>query len=157
MESRTSISASTISGDNHKTKRQKTDILHIGFFGPENNAPMQALSPQELHNLAMNIVGRELEASGYEFMGVNSKPGQNPQFVCLREKTLHFIVVRPVPFPEDPQKVDSELMEKVKAHAEKFEARTYYAGVGLYNAEDRFAPVYLNEKYLVDYAGLIEI
>lgn len=105
----------------------------------------------------MNIVGRELEAAGFEFMGVNSKKGKNPQFVCLREKELHFIVVRPVPFPEDPMAYDAGLMEKVKAHAEKFEARTYYAGVGLSNAEDRTAPVYLNEKYIVDYHGLIEL
>ena len=50
---------------------------------------MQALTEQELHNLAMNIVGRELEADGYEFMGVNSKPGKNPQFVCLKESLLN--------------------------------------------------------------------
>ncbi|MDG1570807.1 Na(+)-translocating NADH-quinone reductase subunit F [Robiginitalea sp. M366] len=118
---------------------------------------MKELTEQELHNLAMNIVGRELEAEGYEFMGVNSKPGKNPQFVCLKEKVLHFIVVRPVPFPEDPRAYDKALMEKVRDHAQKFEARTYYAGVGLYNAEDRHAPVYLNEKYMVDYEGLIEI
>ena len=47
---------------------------------------MKPLSEQELHNLAMNIVGRQLEAEGYEFMGVNSKPKKNPQFVCLKDK-----------------------------------------------------------------------
>ncbi|MBC2839037.1 Na(+)-translocating NADH-quinone reductase subunit F [Robiginitalea sp. SC105] len=118
---------------------------------------MKALTEQELHNLAMNIVGRELEAAGYEFMGVNSKRGRNPQFVCLREKVLHFIVVRPVAYPEDPREFDPGLMAKVKSHAEKFEARTYYAGVGLSNAGDRSAPVYLNEEYIVEYEGLIEI
>ncbi len=118
---------------------------------------MKALSDQELHNLAMNIVGRELEAQGFEFMGVNSKPGKNPQFVCLRQKELHFIVVRPVPYPQDPRAYDAGLMDKVKAHAVKFEARTYYAGVGISNAADRNAPVYLNEEYIVDYAGLIEL
>lgn len=118
---------------------------------------MKELTQQELHNLAMNIVGRQLEAEGFEFMGVNSKPGKNPQFVCLREKVLHFIVVRPVAHPHDPKVFDEALMQKVRDHALKFEARTYYAGVGLYNAEDRNAPVYLNENYLVEYAGLIEI
>lgn len=118
---------------------------------------MQALTQQELHNLAMNIVGRELEAAGFEFMGVNSKPGKNPQFVCLREKVLHFIVVRPVAYPDNPREYDAGLMARVKSHAEKFEARTYYAGVGLSNAADRSAPVFLNEKYIVDYEGLIEI
>lgn len=118
---------------------------------------MRALTEQELHNLAMNIVGRQLEEAGYEFMGVNSKPKRNPQFVCLKEKRLHFIVVRNIPFPEDPRAYDEELMQKVKVQALKFEARTYYAGVGLSNAEDRNLPVYLNEPYIVDYDGLLEI
>lgn len=118
---------------------------------------MKALSAQELHNLAMNIVGRQLEADGYEFMGVNSKPQSNPQFVCLREKQLYFIVVRNVPFPEDPTVYNSEIMDKIKGHALKHEARTFYAGVGLSNASDRNLPVYLNEPYIVDYDGLIEV
>ena len=118
---------------------------------------MKPLSEQELHNLAMNIVGKELEDAGYEFMGVNSKKGKNPQFVCLKEKNLHFIVVRPVAYPHDPGEYDSALMQKVREHAIKFEARTYYAGVGLSNAADQTLPVYLNEEYIVQYEGLIEI
>jgi len=118
---------------------------------------MKPLSEQELHNLAMNIVGRELEDAGYEFMGVNSKKGKNPQFVCLKEKNLHFIVVRPVAYPKNPAEYDPALMQKVREHAIKFEARTYYAGVGLSNAADQTLPVYLNEEYIVEYEGLIEI
>ncbi|MEO2050603.1 Na(+)-translocating NADH-quinone reductase subunit F [Flagellimonas beolgyonensis] len=115
------------------------------------------LTEQELHNLAMNIVGRELEANGFEFMAINSKLKKNPQYVCLKEKTLHFIVVRNVEFPQDPREYDIELMEKVKNHAEKFEARTYFAGVGLSNAANQQLPVFLDEEYIVDYQGLIEI
>ena len=118
---------------------------------------MQPLTKQELHYLAMNIVGRELEEAGYEFLGVNSKPKRNPQFVCLKEKKLHFIVVRNVTFPSDPRDYDEQLMSKVKEHALKFEARTWYAGVGLSNAENRNLPLYKDEKYLVEYEGLIEI
>ncbi len=115
------------------------------------------LTEQELHNLAMNIVGKELEAEGYEFMGVNSKPKKNPQFVCLKEKELHFIIVRSVSYPKDPTNYDVSLMQKMKDHALKHEARTYYAGVGLYNASNQELPVYLNEEYIVAYNGLIEI
>lgn len=115
------------------------------------------LTDQELHNLAMNIVGKQLEADGFEFMGVNSKPKKNPQFVCLKKKQLHFIVVRNVPYPEDPKQYDVQLMDKIKKHAESFEAKSYYAGVGLSNASDRELPVYLNEDYIVDYDGLIEV
>lgn len=115
------------------------------------------LTTQELHNLAMNIVGRQLESDGFEFLGVNSKLKKNPQFVCLKDKELHFIVVRNVPYPENPADYDPILMDKVKKKASEFEGRTYYAGVGLSNAEDQKLPVYLNESYLVDYEGLVEI
>ncbi len=120
-------------------------------------AMRRILTEQELHNLAMNIVGRQLETDGFEFMAINSKPKKNPQYVCLKEKNLHFIVVRNVAYPNDPRDFDVELMEKVKSHAVKFEARTYFAGVSLSNASDRTQPVYLNEEYIVDYNGLIEI
>ncbi|MGI9545631.1 MAG: Na(+)-translocating NADH-quinone reductase subunit F [Flavobacteriaceae bacterium] len=118
---------------------------------------MKALSIQELHNLAMNIVGKQLEADGYEFLGVNSKPKSNPQFVCLKAKQMYFIVVRNVPYPEDPTVYDIEIMDKVRAHAINHEALTFYAGVGLSNASDRNLPVYLNEPYIVDYDGLIAV
>lgn len=113
------------------------------------------LTEQELHNLAMNLVGKALEADGFEFMAVNSKFKKDPQFVCLKDKDLHFVVVRHVNFPEDPKKYDQKLMDKVKNHADKFDAKTYYAGVGLSNAQDRHSPVLLNEPYVVDYDGLI--
>ncbi|MCL6275162.1 Na(+)-translocating NADH-quinone reductase subunit F [Muricauda sp. 2012CJ35-5] len=115
------------------------------------------LTEQELHNLAMNIVGKELEADGFEFMAINSKLMKNPQYVCLKNKILHFIVVRDVSYPKNPLDYDLELMQKVKDHADKFEAKTYFAGVGLSNAQDQMLPVYLNEEYIVDYQGLIEI
>lgn len=115
------------------------------------------LTEQELHNLAMNIVGKELEADGFEFMAINSKLMKNPQYVCLKNKILHFIVVRDVVYPENPLDYDMDLMQKVKDHADKFEAKTYFAGVGLSNAQDQMLPVYLNEEYIVDYQGLIEI
>lgn len=113
------------------------------------------MTEQELHNLAMNLVGKELEADGFEFMAVNSKFKKDPQFVCLKDKDLHFVVVRHVSFPQNPKNYDRELMNKVKNHADKFEAKTYYAGVGLSNAQDRNTPVLLNEPYVVDYDGLI--
>ncbi len=118
---------------------------------------MRELNLQEIYQLAMNIVGRQLEADGFEFMGVNSKPKKNPQFVCLKEKQLHFIIVRTVTYPQDPKLFDQVFMEKMKAHALKFDAKTYYAGVGLANAADIERPLYLNQEYIVDYEGLIEI
>ena len=34
---------------------------------------MESLSDQEMHNLAMNIVGNSLKEKGFEFLQVNSK------------------------------------------------------------------------------------
>lgn len=120
----------------------------------------KALTGQELHNLAMNIVGKQLESNGFEFLSVNSSMKKSPQFVCLKEKKLHFVVVKCVSYPQDPRNpeaVELEKLQKMKAHALKFEADTFYAGVGLVNAKDYNAPVYLNEDYIVDYDGLIKI
>jgi hypothetical protein len=120
---------------------------------------MQPLTEQELHNLAMNIVGKELEADGFEFLAVNSEIGKNPQFVCTKEKKLRFVVVKGIEYPGDPK--DYEFfkadLNKMRNHAMKFEADTFYAGVGLVNAADYNLPVYLNEEYIVDYDGLVKI
>lgn len=115
------------------------------------------LTKQELHNLAMNIVGRDLEDSGFEFLGVNSEFKRDPQFVALKEKKLHFIVVRAVAYPDNPRKYDPALMKKVKDHAIKYNARTFYAGVGLANSGDYERPVLKDEDYIVNYEGLQEI
>jgi hypothetical protein len=120
---------------------------------------MQPLTEQELHNLAMNIVGKSLEADGFEFMAVNSELKKNPQFVCLKEKKLHFVIVKSIGYPGDPKDIEfyKSDLNKMKEHALKFEADTFYAGVGLVNASDYNLPVYLNEEYIVDYDGLVKI
>lgn len=120
---------------------------------------MQPLTEQELHNLAMNIVGKQLEADGFEFMAINSELKKNPQYVCLKDKKLHFIIVKGIEYPGDPKEIafyKSDL-NKMKEHALKFEADTFYAGVGLVNASDYKLPVYLNEEYIVDYDGLVMV
>lgn len=115
------------------------------------------LSEQELHNLAMNIVGKNLEEQGFEFMGINSELNKNPQFVALKEKKLHFVIVRAITYPDDANEYDSVLMEKMKEHALKFEARTFFAGVGLGHGLDYGKPIILGEDYTMIYNGLKEI
>lgn len=118
---------------------------------------MEALTEQEIHYLAMNIVGKDLENNGFEFLSVNSKLKKNPQFVCLKEKKVHFIIVRVVKYPQNPRVYDEHLLKEVKNHALKFDATTYYAGVALANAEDHDKPLIKNQKYIVDYDGIIEV
>lgn len=126
---------------------------------PENHylCLMAGLSKQELHNLAMNIVGEDLEKLGYEFLGINSELKKDPQFVALKDKKLHFIIVRAVTYPRDPREMDLPDADTIKSHALKFKAATYYAGVGLANSKDYELPIEGDQEYVINYNGLQEI
>lgn len=126
----------------------------LGFF---ISKPMGLLSEQQLHNLAMNVVGKDLEDMGYEFLAVNSKKSKNPQFVATKDKKLIFVVVRAVKYPENPVLYDEELMQKVSKHGVNFKAKTFYAGVGIANSISYELPVDSEEDYVLNYSGLIEI
>lgn len=115
------------------------------------------LNDQELHNLAMTVVGKDLEKQGYEFLGVNSELKKDPQFVALKDKKLHFVIVRAIDYPYDPKEVDVIFYQTIKEHALKFNARTFYAGVGIANSSDYDLPVFKEEDYVINYQGLQEI
>lgn len=117
----------------------------------------QELTEQELHNLAMNIVGEDLQKNGFEFLSINSKLKKDPQFVALKDKMLHFVVVRAIQYPEDVDTYDPFYMQTIKDHALKFNARTFYAGVGLGSGSNYGKPVIKNETYTMIYNGLQEI
>lgn len=115
----------------------------------------KALTEQELHNLAMNHVGKELEQRGFEFVAINSKLKKHPQFVCIdKNKNYFFVVVRAVLLPENPNNYDVVWMESFKEHARSKDAQVLYAGVGLGNPNGEDLPVYLNEEYLMEYNGI---
>ncbi len=117
----------------------------------------RALNEQELHNLAMNIVGKDLEEQGYEFLAVNSTLKKDPQFVALKKGKLFFVLVQAITYPDDPHVFDVIFMETIKQHATKFKARTFYAAVGLANAKDYELPIAQEEDYVVNYPGIKEI
>ncbi len=117
----------------------------------------ESLTAQEKHNLAMNLVGKELEKEGYEFLGVNSKLKKNPQFVVLKDKKTSFIVVRPVDSVLDMNEYDEQLMTPIKEHAKKFMAKVYYAPVLLGHGDDIQSPIIKGEHYSYIYNGLIEV
>ena len=105
---------------------------------------MALLTEQELHNLAMNIVGKDLESKGFEFL-------------ALKDKILHFVVVRAITFPDNANSYDKDFMQTIKDHAIKFEAKTYYAGVGLGNSNNYQQPLEQGDAYAVIYNGLQEV
>ena len=115
----------------------------------------KVLTKQELHNLAMNHVGKDLEKRGFEFIAINSKLKKHPQFVCMdKTKQYFFVIVKAVVLPENPNNFDVIWMESFKKHARENDAKVLYAGVGLGNAEDKELPIYLNEEYLIEYNGI---
>ena len=115
----------------------------------------KALTLQELHNLAMNHVGKDLEKRGFEFVAINSKLKKHPQFVCIDKKSQYFfVIVRAVVLPDNPNNYDVVWMETFKNHAREKEAKVLYAGVGLGNPEDEALPVYLDQEYLIEYNGI---
>ncbi|PWI30913.1 Na(+)-translocating NADH-quinone reductase subunit F [Flavobacteriaceae bacterium LYZ1037] len=115
----------------------------------------KALTEQELHNLAMNHVGKDLKQRGFEFIAINSKLKKHPQFVCIDKKSQYFfVIVRAVILPENPNNYDIVWMESFKKHATEKDAKVLYAGVGLGNPEGEDLPIYLNEEYLIEYNGI---
>ncbi|MBR9914753.1 MAG: Na(+)-translocating NADH-quinone reductase subunit F [Algicola sp.] len=115
----------------------------------------KALSKQELHNLAMNHVGKDLEQRGFEFVAINSQLKKHPQFVCIDKNSQYFfVIVRAVILPENPNNYDVIWMETFKKHASEKDAKVLYAGVGLGNPEGEHLPIYLNEEYLIEYNGI---
>jgi len=113
------------------------------------------LTDQELHNLAMNHVGKELEKRGFEFISVNSKLKRHPQFVCIdKNSQYYFVLVKTVMLPENPNNYDIVWMETFKKHAREKDAKVLFAGVGLSNPNGESLPIYLNEEYLIEYNGI---
>jgi hypothetical protein len=116
------------------------------------------LTQQELHNLAMNIVGKDLEKRGFEFIAINSQLKKHPQFVCIDAKNQrYFVLVRFDTIENYPVEYDVIWMETFKNHAIKNNARVLYAGLGLGNVKDESKYPNLDEEYLLKYEGLQDL
>ncbi len=115
------------------------------------------LSDQDLHRLAMKTVGDSLKKDGYEFLSVNSKLKKDPQFVCLKNKRLHFFIVRAIKYPNNPKDYDFDLVNKIKRHATNYNAFTYYAGVGIANSKNYENPIELDQPFVINFDGWIKL
>jgi hypothetical protein len=118
---------------------------------------MKSLNDKEVHQLAMQEVGSFLEKEGYEFLAVNSQLKRSPQFVCVKDQILYFVVVKGCLYPKSPKSYDLEHMNKVKIHAEKNQAKLLFAGVGFADATNYSLPLYKNNSYVVNFSGLEKI
>ncbi len=119
---------------------------------------MQILTAQELHNLGMNIVGKKLQKMGYEFVAVNSRLKKHPQFVLYKkgEPTI-FVLVKTSNNIQTPESYDTIWMETFKQHAKKQDAKIWFAGIGIANAESVDNPVFKDQPYYVAFNDFIKI
>ncbi|MEO9570616.1 MAG: Na(+)-translocating NADH-quinone reductase subunit F [Polaribacter sp.] len=119
---------------------------------------MQILTEQELHHLAMNIVGKKLTKMGYEFQAINSQLKKHPQFVLFKkgEPTI-FVLVKATKNIQNPNEYDLLWMETFKNHAKKQNAKVWFAGVGLANAQSVESPVFKNQPYYEAFDDFIKI
>lgn len=116
---------------------------------------VRSLTNQELHNLAMNIVGKDLERRGFEFIAINSKLKKHPQFVCIdKNNERYFVIVKTSEITERPITFDVVWMETFKNHARKNNAKVLFAGVGLGSVINKSEPPKKDEEYLLQYEGL---
>ena len=123
----------------------------------EDNLLPIPLGKEELHRLAMNIIGKDLEKDNYEFLSINSSLEKNPQFVCTKNKQLYFIIVKAILYPENPKNFEIKNLNKILDHCTKFDAKLLCAKVGLANSDDYELPLFKNSSYIVNYEGFEEI
>ncbi len=126
-------------------------IFYLNF----NYKMSRPLTKQEIHNLAMNIVGKDLEAKGYEFIAINSQLKKNPQFVCINKNNQrYFVIVKTDLVSDFAINYDVIWMETFKTHARKNHAKVIFAGVGLADKKNTTKSPFLNKEYLLQYEGL---
>lgn len=119
----------------------------------------EVLSDQDMHQIAMNYVGKDLESNGFEFIAINSQLKKHPQFVCVDKETntLHFVMVQAVPYPINPDLPNPLFLETFLKHAKTKNAKVLFAGVGLANGSDFSLPIYTNSDYIINYNGYKEL
>lgn len=119
---------------------------------------MEILTAQEIHHLAMNIVGKKLQEMGYEFVAINSQLKKHPQFVLYKkgEPTI-FVLVKATNNIQNPKAYDALWMETFKKHAKKQHAKVWFAGVGIANAESIENPVFKDQPYYVVFENFLKV
>lgn len=113
---------------------------------------MTQLTQQELHYIAMNHIGNVLKDLEFEFIAINSELKKHPQYVCVnKQNQLHFVLVKYVLYPDNPIDYDAVFVESFVNHARSKNAKVWYAGVGLANANNLEKPLYQEEDYIIQF------
>ncbi|MDO5656539.1 MAG: Na(+)-translocating NADH-quinone reductase subunit F [Flavobacteriaceae bacterium] len=110
-------------------------------------------SEEEIHYAGMNFIGEELQALGYEFLGVNSDLKKHPQFVIFKSgEPITFVMVKTVLYPDNFTALP-DVSEKVVEHAKRQDSSVWFAGVALCDAENEQLPPSLGSPYKILFNG----
>ncbi|QAR30971.1 Na(+)-translocating NADH-quinone reductase subunit F [Ornithobacterium rhinotracheale] len=108
---------------------------------------------EELHYIAMNFIGEELQKMGFEFLAVNSKLKKHPQFVTYKKNQKNIFVLVQASLPPDDYTRLPAIASKVISHAREQDARVWFAGVGITHADDLSRKPVKGEAYKLLFNG----
>ncbi len=83
---------------------------------------------------------------------------RHPQFVLFKkgEPTI-FVLVKATNNLQSPNEYDVVWMETFVSHAKQQNAKVWFAGVGIANAESVENPVFINQPYYVAFEDFVKV
>ena len=140
------------------SKQQKIIFLdRDGVLNKELGDYVTRLEDFEIldYNIEACKVAQEM---GYEFQAINSQLKRHPQFILYKKgEPMIFVLVKATQNIQNPEDYDVLWMETFKEHAKKQNAKVWFAGVGIANAESVELPVFKDQPYYVAFEDFVEI
>ncbi len=116
---------------------------------------------EELHQFGLRFMYQELLKNKFEVLSVEPDLETFPQIVARKENQLYFIVVQSATYPEVGDLPTNHQIKRIREHAEKHNALTKFASLGLANADakNETEKSILNKgnEFLINYSGLKEL
>lgn len=115
------------------------------------------MTAEELHQLGIKVVYKEMIDKGFEIVGVRNEFTSNPQIVAKKEGKFVLVVVKTAAYP-DMGILYPRVAAEVNDIAAQKGAICYFASVGVANAngetKEEMAKPTVNGKHLIKYEGL---
>jgi hypothetical protein len=115
------------------------------------------MTADELHQLGIKVVYKEMIDNGFEVVGVRNELSSNPQIVAKKDGKFVLVVVKTAAYP-DMGVLYPRVAAEVNDIASQKGAICYFASVGVANAngetKEEMAKPTLNGKHLIKYEGL---
>lgn len=118
------------------------------------------MNQHDIHIFAMEAVKKfEIEKNDYELVNESNEQNCFPNYVCRKNDSNIFILVKEAILPDMPI-MSMQEKKKILAFSQKYDAECYYAPVGIGSTDpERFhAELALKgDSYYINYEGLIRI